>query len=143
MYPSERAREVIDSYHQRLNAASVKGHHEGRYYKCPECPASLRTKRGRNSHYTQLHAKDHVPQPQKPPPPLPDYAALRQAPMRALPKLGYPKPLQPEAMREYKSPSILEPDVTLKSCTRCGGDMVYGYDQYGADVHCLQCGHRI
>ena len=151
MAVSERAQEVIDSYtrlkettppvardgyHQRPKDSRVQGPKAGRF-KCPECTSTLRTKQGRNSHLVQVHAVWEKA------PPAPYYAALRQEPMRSLPGSGYPKPLQPEAPREYISPSMLIADVTIKSCPRCGGDIVYGYDQYGPDVHCLQCGHRI
>ena len=153
MAVSERAQEVIDSYtHLKEATARVDVMFKGGYhqrpkhpqgpkagrFKCPECTSTLRTKQGRNSHLVQAHG--YVG---KKAPPVQDYIALRQAPMRSLPGSGYPKPLQPEAPREYISPSMLIADVTIKSCPRCGGDMAYSYDQYGADVHCLQCGHRI
>jgi len=28
----------------------------------------------------------------------------------------------------------------LKSCARCGGDVMVDYDQYGWHMQCLQCG---
>lgn len=33
--------------------------------------------------------------------------------------------------------------LALKSCSRCGGDMSWDRDRYGAYRFCLQCGNAI
>lgn len=31
----------------------------------------------------------------------------------------------------------------LKSCPRCGGDLVLERDRYGPYIYCVQCGHEL